>query len=100
MNALTAEERASVSQQLFLLAQDIRNGVFTPNVVYENKQPAEYAATRLTSYGEGQMREFQNISELLEYYYAEKNVITRIRQRSVDLRRIVQTALERNVKKI
>ena len=45
------------------------------------------------------MREFQNISELLEYYYAEKNVITRIRQRSVDLRRIVQTALERNVKK-
>ena len=99
MNALTAEERASVSQQLFLLAQDIRNGVFTPNVVYENKQPAEYAATRLTSYGEGQMREFQNISELLEYYYAEKNVITRIRQRSVDLRRIVQTALERNVKK-
>ena len=35
----------------------------------------------------------------MEYYYAEKNVITRIRQRSVDLRRIVQTALERNVKK-
>ena len=99
MNALTAEERASVSQQLFLLAQDIRNGVFTPNVVYENKQPAEYAAIRLTSYGEGQMREFQNISELLEYYYAEKYVITRIRQRSDDLRRIELTALERNVKK-
>ena len=56
-----------------------------------------YAATRLTSYGEGQMREFQNISELLEYYYAEKNVITRIRQRSFDLRRIVQTALERRI---
>ena len=42
---------------------------------------------------------FTHISELLEYYYAEKNTITRIRQRSVDLRRIVQTALERNVKK-
>ena len=29
----------------------------------------------------------------------KKNAITRIRQKSADLRRIVQTALERNVKK-
>ena len=39
------------------------------------------------------------MSELLEDYYAEKNTLTRIRQKSADLRRIVQTALERNVKK-
>ena len=32
-------------------------------------------------------------------YYAEKDKITRIRQKSSDLRRIVQTALERNRKK-
>ena len=36
---------------------------------------------------------------MLEHYYAEKNTLTRIRQKSTDLRRIVQTALERNVKK-
>ena len=39
------------------------------------------------------------MSALLEHYYAEKNTLTRIRQKSADLRRIVQTALERNVKK-
>ena len=39
------------------------------------------------------------MSSLLEAFYAEKNAITRIRQRSSDLRRIAQTALERNVKK-
>ena len=39
------------------------------------------------------------MSALLENYYAEKNTLTRIRQKSSDLRRIVQTALERNIKK-
>ena len=74
-------------------------GRYCFNVVYENGQPVEYAAIRLSSYAQDQSRCFKRISELLEYYYAEKNVITRIRQRSVDLRKIVQTALERNVKK-
>lgn len=42
---------------------------------------------------------YQSVCALLEQYYAQKNAVTRIRQKSVDLRRIVQTALERNVKK-
>lgn len=81
------------------LVQCVRNRDFCFNVVYENKQPAEYAAIRLSSYAQEQSRSFESVSALLEYYYAEKNVITRIRQRSADLRKIVQTALERNVKK-
>lgn len=81
------------------LADCINKKEFRFNVVYENDQPVEYAAIRLSSYAQEQSRSFESVSALLEYYYAEKNVITRIRQRSVDLRRIVQTALERNVKK-
>ena len=37
---------------------------------------------------------------MLETYYASKEILTRIRQKSSDLRRIVQTALERNRKKL
>ena len=81
------------------LAYKIKNGEFIPNVVYENKVPVEYAVMRLTSYGKDDTVSYESVSELLENYYAEKNTVTRIRQRSVDLRRIVQTALERNVKK-
>ena len=36
---------------------------------------------------------------MLEQYYAAKNAVTRIRQKSTDLRRIVGTALDRNRKK-
>lgn len=96
---LNADELDRITKVLLELKADIQSGSFSPNVVYENRQPVEYAATRLSSYAPDCVRKFDTVSELLEYYYAEKNTITRIRQRSVDLRKIVQTALERNVKK-
>ena len=67
--------------------------------MYENGVPAGVMRRcGLTSYPEGQRKDYASISDLLEDYYAEKNTITRIRQRSSDLRRIVSTALERNIK--
>jgi predicted ribosome quality control (RQC) complex YloA/Tae2 family protein len=96
---LTEDELNKISTELIKIASDIKNNSYVPNVVYENKQPVEYAVTVLSSYANDNTRSFDTVSELLEYYYAEKNAITRIRQRSVDLRKIVQTALERNVKK-
>lgn len=96
---LAGEALGRIVPEICGLADCVINRKFCFNVVYENKQPVEYAAIQLSSYAEDQRRCFESVSALLEYYYAEKNVITRIRQRSVDLRRIVQTALERNVKK-
>ena len=94
-----AEALERMASVLTSLAEDIKNTNFDYNVVYENNQPVEYAAVRLSSYKEEQRRRFESVSALLEYYYAEKNTITRIRQRSVDLRKIVSTALERTRKK-
>lgn len=96
---LDAEELSAVCSVLASVMEEVRQGRFQPNVVYENKQPAEYAAVLLTSYPNTDTRIYGNMSELIENYYAEKSIVTRIRQRSVDLRRVVQTAMERNVKK-
>lgn len=85
--------------QFFQLMQQIRSGAFAPAIVYENHAPAEYAAIPLTMYGQESTVPYDSISALLEQYYAEKSIVTRIRQKSVDLRKIVQTALERNIKK-
>ncbi len=78
---------------------DIKNGNFVPHIVYKNKIPVEFAAIPLTIYKDAEITTYPSISEVLEQYYAEKNMVTRIRQKSVDLRKIVQTALERNIKK-
>ena len=77
----------------------VKGGNFEPVIVYENGAPAEFAALPLLSFSGDNRMEFTSISALLEQYYAQKNQITRIRQKSSDLRRIVQTALERNIKK-
>lgn len=79
--------------------EDVKNESFTPNIIYQNDEPIEYSSMSLSMYDDLKHKSFDNISELLENYYAEKNVITRIRQKSVDLRKIVSTALERNIKK-
>lgn len=95
----STEEKARLSENFINLMQQVKNGEFNPNVVYEGKNPVEYAAVSLTSYSDTNVVSYDSVSDLLEHYYAEKNIITRIRQRSSDLRRIVSTALERNVKK-
>ena len=97
--ALSDTELTTLWNCFYELTEEIKGGCFSPCIVYENDAPAEYAALTLTCYAEHQRKHFHSISEMLHIYYAEKNTLTRIRQKSSDLRRIVQTALERNVKK-
>lgn len=81
------------------MMEKVKLGDFEPVIAYENGTPAEYGAFPLSGYSKDALKPFSSISTLLEQYYAEKDAITRIRQKSADLRRIVQTALERNIKK-
>ena len=79
--------------------EDIKEHKYIPNIVRNGKEPIDYSSVALTMYEQYESTEFETISEVLESYYAEKNVYSRIRQKSVDLRKIVSTALERNAKK-
>jgi predicted ribosome quality control (RQC) complex YloA/Tae2 family protein len=102
--ALDAGEGAKVYRAFDDVMELVRTGAFTPSIIYNGDVPKEYASIPLTIY-EAEDSSFRvapvsDISALIEQYYAEKNVYTRIRQKSVDLRKIVQTALERNVKKL
>ena len=80
--------------------EEISHWEFQPNIVYtKDQEPVEYGGIALTKYQGFPVKHFDSMSQVLEQYYAEKDKITRIRQKSSDLRRIVQTALERNRKK-
>lgn len=86
-------------KQFTLLFDDVAQETFAPCIYYKGNEPKEFAAVPLTHFGEYVSRNYDSMSALLETYYASKNTVTRIRQKSVDLRKIVQTALERNRKK-
>lgn len=79
---------------------DIKEKHYTPAIYYSNKsEPVDYSALPLSVYSGYTKKSFSSISEVLETYYAEKNILSRIRQRSADLRQIVSTALSKSVKK-
>ena len=99
--------------------EDIKEGRFFPCICFEgiNKlddsfsseairakcSPTEFSALELTLYKNAPdmaVVKYDSISEVLEEFYAKKNVITNIRQKSTDLRKVVGNALERTVKKL
>ncbi|MBE5835451.1 MAG: fibronectin/fibrinogen-binding protein [Butyrivibrio sp.] len=101
--ALTDAEFSNLYIAFSGLMSDVKQGTFKPTVAYIGGKPKEYAAFDLTIYSSAEnssIKNYDTMSQLLEGYYSEKNIETRIRQKSVDLRKIVQTALERNVRKL
>lgn len=100
-NELSETELVHLYHMFSLLMEDVKQERFTPNMILRDTEPVEFSSLPLTCYDGGDYTSeiFDSVSGLLETYYASKNTITRIRQKSVDLRKIVQNALERNYKK-
>lgn len=82
------------------ILDQVKEGDFHPNIIFRDQIPVEYSVLPMSQYQTGHTTiGYPSVSSMLEQYYAQKNIVTRIRQKSSDLRRIVQTALERNSKK-
>lgn len=98
-NILNPIETTHLFHKFCTVMEPVKQKEFTPAIYYKGEEPLEFSSLPLTLYPEAHMENFVSISSVLENYYASKNAVTRIRQKSSDLRRIVQTALERNRKK-
>lgn len=77
----------------------IRTGQFHPVIYFEQNAPKEFCALPLSHFQNLTCQTYDSISEVLYTYYSTRNTLTRIRQKSADLRHVVSTALERNRKK-
>lgn len=100
--ALTESDYERLYQALSAMAAAILEERFTPCIAYQGDTPVEFCALPLTMYCHAPKERtvlLDSMSGLLEQYYAQRSSLSRIRQKSADLRHIVQTALERNVKK-
>lgn len=91
------------------MMEDVKNGQFSPCIIFkgagaetDGREPVEFAALPLTVYASALGTEsvgYADISSVLEEYYAKKNLLTRMKQKSTDLRHLVGNAVERAVKK-
>lgn len=96
---LSPEEKQALFTAFSNVISYVKEGDFTPHIIYEKGIPVEFSCVPLTMYQTENKSSFSSVSEMLGTYYAQKDTSLRIRQKSADLRKIVQTALERNIKK-
>lgn len=106
-SSLSKENLESLYHSFVSLFKEVRQGSFTPLIYYKKQEPIDFSSTPLYQMSQNldthtplTQKEYESISSLLNDFYAEKSMFTRIRQKSSDLRQIVGTALERNRKKL
>lgn len=96
---MSADLLSHLYRQFTYFMEQVTESKFSPAIYYEGNEPKEFSSLPLTHFSNYQVKSFDSISEVIRTYYSSRDLITRIRQKSSDLRRVVQTALERNRKK-
>jgi len=97
-NALNENERLHLCHTFLRTMQAVKSNEFTPNICFENEVPKDFASIPLNMFDKTVT--YSSINKLIADFYAKKDTITRIRQKSADLRKIVSNALERSYKKL
>lgn len=97
-NALAADEADRLDRVFSAVMNEVRENHFSPAMILRGKTPVEFASVPLTQFRDLTVVPYTSASELIEAYYTEKETSVRIRQRSADLRHIVQTILDRDVR--
>lgn len=98
LESLTNDEYERIWRSFSASLDCVKQGKYTPTIYYKKGVPEEFSVVPLEGFSSPV--NYESVSLLLYNYYAEKNAIVRIRQRSSDIRRIVQTAIERTARKL
>ena len=99
---LSDMERLHLFRNFDRLREELLSHSFAPTLIKRGQEPVEFAAFPLTSYERDetcQSISYDSISRLLYDFYAQKELYSRIHQKSFELRRVTNTALERCRKK-
>ncbi len=97
--SISSDELLHLANNFIWIMESVSKCEFTPAIIRNNGVPVDFAAFELKQFADYEISFYNSISEVLSNYYSEKNIYSRIRQKSVDLRKIVSTLLERNTKK-
>ncbi len=79
--------------------EPLRSGLYNFTMYYDSK-PREFYCTELYNYDKYQSKVYESGSDLLETYYSEKDKAERIKNRTQDLEKIINTKLDRCYKKV
>lgn len=103
VSSLSEERLTAFAAFVIGYVERIRTHAYCPEIAYDlNDVPVAFSAMPLSSYhGNAAYRieSFDSPSALLETYYRRKNIVTNMRQRTTDLRKVIDNLISRAVKK-
>lgn len=99
---LSGMEKLHLYRNFTRIMEQVKEASFKPYIIYKENEPVEFSCVPLSMYSDDssyQIKPCESISQMLYSYYSAKEAVSRIRQKSYDLRKITNTALERARKK-
>ncbi|MCF0146365.1 MAG: fibronectin/fibrinogen-binding protein, partial [Eubacterium sp.] len=97
-SSFSGTEKYRLQEALHSVMGTVKQKDFHPCMILQSKMPLEFSAVKMKIYEDHPVLPYDSPSVLTEAFFREKERQTRIRQKSADLRHIVQTALERQVR--
>lgn len=105
-NTLSPLAALHLAHTFLRLMEGVKASAYSPAVYCRNSMPQEFSVIPLTSWlaqeaAETSMthQDYDSVSRMLSNYYQDRNRMARSKQRCADLRKVVQTHLERSMKK-
>lgn len=99
---LSEMEKLHLYRNFTRIMDKVKEADFKPCIIYKENEPVEFSCIPLAMYSDDSSyhtETYGSVSQMLCAYYSAKEVISRMRQKSYDLRKITNTALERARKK-
>ena len=100
IQSITGNQHSSLMEAYRKLIERINNKDYSPQIYYQNNIPKDFSPFKLKIFEQLECQEEESMSTIIDMYYHTKDLVTRIRQKSSDLRKIVTTAIERSSKKM
>ena len=94
---ITVEEKDRIYDEIQGVIARVKAGEYNPGIIYSNGVPKDYIAT--LSETDIEAKRFNSISELLIDFYNNKEKQLNVRNKSADIKKVVQSAIERTSRK-
>ena len=96
---LTEQNKQSIYTTFYNVLEQVKQQQFCYYIYYDEYKLLDFSVLNMEQFQQFSKKQYESISMLLEDYYAEKDNLYHVRQKSHDMRRILLSNIERCAKK-
>lgn len=96
ISTLTTKEKEQIYINFNKLLENVKNRNYINYIVYNKENnPQDFHSIELIQYKNINKKTYESVSNMLETFYKEKDLTYRINQKTYDIKKIVQNAIDR-----